>query len=582
MRWPSLAEAKPWKDYRPLFVTDKRIDDGVAFYRENRALLERVGKEYGVPPEIIVAIVGVETSYGRITGKYRVIDALSTLAFHYPPRAAFFRGELKQLFLLGGTHPRRIQIDELKGSYAGAMGWGQFMPTSIAQWAKDEDGDGRIDLWNSLPDILSSVAYYFAAHGWENGLPVAVGAQPAANAQDVLAEGIEPKTPVQQMEAWGYAPLSHVDPGLVSTLLVLDGDRGSEYWLTFRNFYVITRYNKSPLYSMAVWQLAGQIADGVVEAPTSGAEPAQYDAPLSTTPARARRAAVCMRASQKAAHRRHIAVGSSAAAHGDTPAETSPASRALSRRTRWRPRAAGGGCQQARRADAENRDARALRQQADLQRARPDVSPAAGFARLRRARHRVVVRQQVPRLHDLVARGVRHVRVQRRAQDAAAADLCARDESRQRQERRRTHQRSACPFHENRLKKIDLSYAAAGAHHRRLAEGHRGLVEVRAIDPAHPDATPAPLPHVVTAEAASSRIYLQLGAFGDRANAERVAGAANRGGIDHVDIQSAGVNGHTVHRVRVGPLADVAAADALTPRIERLGFGARRAVAIER
>ena len=264
------AEAKPWKDYRPLFVTDKRIDDGVAFYRENRALLERIGKEYGVPPEIIVAIVGVETNYGRLNGKYRVIDALSTLAFHYPPRAAFFRGELKQLFLLGGTH-LAYPIDELKGSYAGAMGWGQFMPTSIAQWAKDEDGDGRIDLWNSLPDITASVANYFAAHGWESGQPVAVRAQPAADARDVPADGIEPKTPVQQMEAWGYAPLSHVDAGLASTLLSLDGERGPEYWLTFRNFYVITRYNKSPLYSMAVWQLAGQIADGVVEPPPAAA-----------------------------------------------------------------------------------------------------------------------------------------------------------------------------------------------------------------------------------------------------------------------------------------------------------------------
>ncbi len=150
------AEAKPWRDYRPIFLTDKRIDDGIAFYRDNRALLERVGKEYGVPPEIIVAIIGVETSYGRITGKYRVLDALSTLAFHYPPRANFFRGELKQLFLLGDAH-LAYPLDELKGSYAGAMGWGQFMPTSIAQWAKDEDGDGRIDLWNSLPDITASV-----------------------------------------------------------------------------------------------------------------------------------------------------------------------------------------------------------------------------------------------------------------------------------------------------------------------------------------------------------------------------------------------------------------------------------------
>ncbi len=258
------AEAKPWKDYQPIFVTARRIDDGVAFYREHRELLERVGKEYGVPPEMIVAIVGVETSYGRITGRYRVIDALSTLAFHYPPRAAFFRGELKQLFLLGDTH-LAFPLDELRGSYAGAMGWSQFMPSSIAQWAKDEDGDGRIDLWNSLPDIAGSVANYFNAHGWEAGAPVAVRAQPAADARELHPDGLEPVYPVQQMEAWGYAPLAHVDAELASTLLTLDGERGPEYWLTFRNFYVITRYNKSPLYSMAVWQLAQAIADGIVE-----------------------------------------------------------------------------------------------------------------------------------------------------------------------------------------------------------------------------------------------------------------------------------------------------------------------------
>ncbi len=258
------AEAKPWKEYEPIFLTDKRVDDGVAFYRENRALLERIGKEYGVPPEIVVAIIGIETNYGRITGKYRVVDALSTLAFHYPPRAAFFRGELKQLFLLGDRH-LAYPIDELRGSYAGAMGWSQFMPTSIAQWAKDEDGDGRIDLWNSLPDITASVANYFSAHGWQAGQPITVRAQPAGDAHELHPETSEPAYPVQQMEAWGYAPLSHVDADLASTLLVLEGDRGPEYWLTFTNFYVITRYNKSPLYSMAVWQLAQQIADGVVE-----------------------------------------------------------------------------------------------------------------------------------------------------------------------------------------------------------------------------------------------------------------------------------------------------------------------------
>ena len=258
------AEAKAWKDYRPIFVTQRRIDDGVAFLHANAALLKRVESEFGVPAPLIVTIVGVETNYGRITGRYRVLDSLATLAFAYPPRQEFFRSELKQLFLLhGAAFP--YPIDSLMGSYAGAMGWGQFMPTSIAQWAKDEDGDGRIDLWNSLPDIMASVANYFSAHGWQTGQPVAVRAQPAADARVLHPENSEPVYPVQQMEAWGYAPLSHVEADVASTLLTLDGEHGPEYWLTFKNFYVITRYNKSPLYSMAVWELAQQIADGVVE-----------------------------------------------------------------------------------------------------------------------------------------------------------------------------------------------------------------------------------------------------------------------------------------------------------------------------
>lgn len=261
-------KTREWKDYRPIFVTDKRVLDGVAFYRENRALLDRIGAEYGVPPQIVVAIIGVETSYGRITGKYRVLDALSTLAFDYPPRAKFFRGELKQLFLLGDRH-LAYPIDELKGSYAGAMGWGQFMPTSIAQWAKDEDGDGRIDLWNSLPDITASVANYFAAHGWEKDQPVTVRAQPADDAQALAPENSEPAYSLQQLEAWGYAPVERIDAQTPSTLLRLEGDPGPEYWLTFKNFYVITRYNRSPLYSMAVWQLAQAIAAGAAESPAS-------------------------------------------------------------------------------------------------------------------------------------------------------------------------------------------------------------------------------------------------------------------------------------------------------------------------
>ena len=256
------AEAtKPWSAYAPIFLTDKRIDEGVAFFRANRELLERVGTQYGVAPEIIVAIIGVETSYGQNAGKYRVLDALSTLAFHYPPRAKFFRGELKQLFLLGDRH-LAYPIDQLRGSYAGAMGWGQFMPTSIAKWALDGDGDGHIDLWSSLPDITASVANYFAEHGWQQGQPVAVRAQPAADARVLPDPGLEPVYPVQQMEAWGYAPVERVDADTPSTLLKLDGDLGPEYWLVFGNFRAITRYNKSPLYAMAVFHLAQAIARG--------------------------------------------------------------------------------------------------------------------------------------------------------------------------------------------------------------------------------------------------------------------------------------------------------------------------------
>ncbi len=256
------AEAtRSWAEYRPIFITQKRIDAGVAFYREHRELIDRIAAEHGVAPEILVAIMGVETSYGRITGKYRVLDALTTLAFHYPPRAKFFRGELKQLFLLGDKH-LAYPIDELRGSYAGAMGWGQFMPTSIAQWAQDGDGDGRIDLWGSLPDITASIAQYFVAHGWQAGAPVTVRAQPAADAKALPDPGLDPVHTVLQMEAWGYAPIERVDARTPASLLVLQGGQGAEYWLIFGNFRAITRYNKSPMYAMAVFQLAQAIAAG--------------------------------------------------------------------------------------------------------------------------------------------------------------------------------------------------------------------------------------------------------------------------------------------------------------------------------
>jgi len=261
------AEAKPWKEYRPIFVTERRIADGAAFYRANAALLKRIETEYGVPAELVVTILGVETNYGRVTGHYRVLDALTTLAFYYPPRQDFFRSELKQLLLLRGAN-FPYAPDELMGSYAGAMGWGQFMPSSVAHFARDGDGDGKMDLWNSLPDICSSVANYFVAHGWQKGGLVALRATVAENAREVTPGTLEPIYPLQQLREWGYRVDATIDPMTPATLIKLDGPDGPEVWITFENFYAITRYNRSPLYSLAVYQLSQAIAaDATVDVP---------------------------------------------------------------------------------------------------------------------------------------------------------------------------------------------------------------------------------------------------------------------------------------------------------------------------
>ncbi|MEO5829011.1 MAG: lytic murein transglycosylase B [Rhodanobacter sp.] len=262
------AEGKPWKDYRPIFLTDKRINDGVAFYREHRSLLDQIGKQYGVAPQYIVAIVGVETSYGRNTGSYKVLDALVTLGLYYPPRAKFFREQLKELLSMPDNHLAG-SLDTLTGSYAGAQGWGQFMPTSIRDFAVDADHDGHIDLQNSLPDIFASVANYFVKHGWVSGGPVAARAQPDAAATPLTVKDTKPQWPLEQLEAWGYAPLQPLSPAESSSLQTLEGPNGPEYWFTFQNFYVITRYNRSPLYAMAVNQLAQAIEAGVGPAETA-------------------------------------------------------------------------------------------------------------------------------------------------------------------------------------------------------------------------------------------------------------------------------------------------------------------------
>jgi len=258
------AEGKPWKDYRPIFLTEQRIEAGADFYRTHRKLLDTIGRRYGVPPEYIVAIVGVETFYGRNTGKYKVLDALTTLAFYYPKRAPFFRSELKTLLELPSNHLAG-PLDTLTGSYAGAQGWGQFMPSSIRQWGVDYDGDGRIDMKGDLGDIFASVANYFAEHGWETGGPVAARAQPDRRAKaPAVPKDWRPTGTVEGFVAEGFAPVQHLNPGRASQLVRLDGPSGDEYWFTFQNFYVITTYNRSPMYALAVHQLAQEIRARVV------------------------------------------------------------------------------------------------------------------------------------------------------------------------------------------------------------------------------------------------------------------------------------------------------------------------------
>jgi membrane-bound lytic murein transglycosylase B len=252
------AEAKPWKAYRPIFMTERRIVDGRAFLAEHRAALKKVEADTGVPAEMIVAIIGVETNYGRNAGSHRVIDALYTLGVHYPPRETFFRGELGHIFAL--AKEEGLDIPKLRGSYAGAMGWGQFMPSSYRAYAVDGDGDGRRDLFGSLPDVFASIANYFVAHGWRPGEPVAVPATLAKD-EEFKPGSMEAKFTLGELAERGYRPRNALDVDLPATVLNLEGDAGREYWISFQNFYVISRYNRSPLYSLAVYQLSRSLDD---------------------------------------------------------------------------------------------------------------------------------------------------------------------------------------------------------------------------------------------------------------------------------------------------------------------------------
>jgi membrane-bound lytic murein transglycosylase B len=264
-------KVRSWAQYRPIFLNDKRIDGGIAFLDQHRAELDRVAARTGVPAEYIVAIIGVETSYGAITGKYRVLDALYTLAFGYPQRAPFFAGELAQLFALGKEEG--IDVATLDGSYAGAMGWGQFMPSSYRNWGRDGDGDGNRDLLADSDDVFASIANYFVVHGWQRGAPVVARAQRAAGAAEFAPEMPDPVYTMAALARRGYTPRPGepvVGKGEGATVFNFDGAEGREHWIGYRNFYVITRYNHSPMYAMAVHQLARAIRAGDSGAGESG------------------------------------------------------------------------------------------------------------------------------------------------------------------------------------------------------------------------------------------------------------------------------------------------------------------------
>jgi membrane-bound lytic murein transglycosylase B len=255
-------KVKPWFEYRDIFMTSRRISGGVDFFREHEARLRRVSLQTGVPAEVIVAIIGVETFYGTRTGSYRLVDSLATLGFDYPPRGEFFRKQLRELFLL--AREERLDINTLTGSYAGALGPPQFIPSSYRSFAVDGNGDGRRNLVSDWDDIVASVANYFVRHDWQPGQTVATSAAlrgSVARPDDV--NELVLRDTIASLKRQGVifdTDLPHSAPAL---LVYLEGREGDEYWVGFQNYYAITRYNRSVMYALAVHQLSQAIADGV-------------------------------------------------------------------------------------------------------------------------------------------------------------------------------------------------------------------------------------------------------------------------------------------------------------------------------
>jgi membrane-bound lytic murein transglycosylase B len=270
--------AKLWYEYRPIFLNERRIREGTEFWLAHRSVLEQASERSGVAPEYLTAILGVETYYGRLTGSYRVLDALSTLAFDYPARSPFFRDELEQFLLLS----RELDLDagQVKGSYAGAMGAPQFMPSNYRRFAIDADADGRIDLWGNWADVCASVGNYLKEHGWNAGGPVLIEASAAPDKPESLdGRKLDLSESVGSLMSKGVLFDSPLPADAPALLIAADESDGTHWRVGFNNFYVITRYNHSPLYAMAVYELAGAIKQRVLSLESAAPEQAANAGP---------------------------------------------------------------------------------------------------------------------------------------------------------------------------------------------------------------------------------------------------------------------------------------------------------------
>lgn len=278
-------KAKLWYEYRPVFLTEKRIREGTDFWIAHRRALDQASVRSGVAPEYLAAILGVETYYGRQTGSYRVLDALVTLAFDYPAREKFFRDELEQYLLLA----RDMNLDPLKvkGSYAGAMGAPQFMPSNYRRYAIDADGDGHVDLWTNWDDVCASVGNYLKEHGWNYGEPVLTDAHVGLDKpSDLDGRKLDLSETVGSLKAAGVSFDSTLPQDAPALLIAADETDGTHWRVGYNNFYVITRYNHSAMYAMAVYELAAAVKQRILlhDAPPAAAENLGTAAGAGTAP----------------------------------------------------------------------------------------------------------------------------------------------------------------------------------------------------------------------------------------------------------------------------------------------------------